>query len=58
ISMDFKTFLFNKYGYDAALIIVNRLGKRSFLLLTHKTYTAAKFAKLYYEHFWRFFGTL
>jgi hypothetical protein len=55
--MDFKSFNKDRHGYNAILIIVNRLGKRSFFLLTHKTYTAANLAELYYTFLWRIFGT-
>jgi hypothetical protein len=37
--------------------VVNRLGKRSFFLLTYKTCTAADLAELYYAFSWRIFGT-
>jgi hypothetical protein len=36
---------------------MNRLGKRSFSLPTHKTCTAANLAELYYTFLWRIFGT-
>jgi hypothetical protein len=37
--------------------VVNRLGKRTFFLPTHKTCTAADLAELYYIFPWRIFGT-
>jgi hypothetical protein len=55
--MDFKSFNKNRYKYDAILIMVNRLGKRSFFLLTYKTCTTADLAELYYAFPWRIFGT-
>jgi hypothetical protein len=57
ITMDFKSFNKNRYSYDAILVIMDRLGKRSFFLLTHKTCTAADLAELYYIFLWRIFGT-
>jgi hypothetical protein len=57
VIMDFKSFNKDRYGYDAILVVINRLGKRSFFLLTHKTYIAADLAKLYYAFPWRIFGT-
>jgi hypothetical protein len=48
VTMDFKSFNKNRYSYDAILVIVDRLGKRSFSLPTHKTCTAADLAELYY----------
>jgi hypothetical protein len=55
--MDFKFFNKDRHKYDAILIIVNRLGKRSFFLLIHKTCTAADLAELYYAFPWRIFKT-
>jgi hypothetical protein len=55
--MDFKSFNKDRYGYNAILIIMDHLSKRSFSLLTHKTYTAANLAELYYTFLWRIFGT-
>jgi hypothetical protein len=55
--MDFKSFNKNRHGYNAILVIMNRLGKRLFSLPTHKTCTAADLAELYYIFFWRIFET-
>jgi hypothetical protein len=57
VIMDFKSFNKDRHSYNAILIIVDRLNKRSFCLPTHKTYTAADLAKLYYTFPWRIFGT-
>jgi hypothetical protein len=57
IIMDFKSFNKDRHGYNAILVIMNRLGKRLFFLLTHKTCIAADLAKLYYTFLWRIFGT-
>jgi hypothetical protein len=48
VIMDFKSFNKNRHGYNAILVIMDRLGKRSFFLFTHKTCTAANLAELYY----------
>jgi hypothetical protein len=56
IIMDFKFFNKDRHKYNAILIIVDRLGKRSFSLPTHKTCTAADLAELYYAFPWRIFG--
>jgi hypothetical protein len=37
--------------------MIDRLGKRSFSLPTHKTCTTADLAELYYAFPWRIFGT-
>jgi hypothetical protein len=55
--MDFKSFNKNRHKYDAILVVIDRLGKRSFSLPTHKTCTAADLAELYYAFPWRIFGT-
>jgi hypothetical protein len=55
--MDFKLFPSNQNGHDAILVVVDRLGKRSFSLLTRKTCTAAELADLYFMHIWRIYGT-
>jgi hypothetical protein len=56
ITMDFKLFNKDRHGYNAILVIVDRLGKRLFFLLTHKICTAADLAELYYTFPWRIFG--
>jgi hypothetical protein len=55
--MDFKSFNKDRHKYDAILVVINRLGKWSFFLFTHKTCTAADLAELYYTFLWRIFGT-
>jgi hypothetical protein len=57
ITMDFKSFNKDRHNYDAILVIMDRLSKRLFFLLTHKTCTAANLAELYYTFLWRIFGT-
>jgi hypothetical protein len=54
--MDFESFNKDRHKYDAILIMVNRLKKRSFFLPIYKTCTAADLAELYYAFFWRIFG--
>jgi hypothetical protein len=53
--MDFKSFNKNRHNYDVILVIMDRLGKRSFFLLTHKICIAANLAELYYTFLWRIF---
>jgi hypothetical protein len=57
ITINFKSFNKNRYGYDAILVIMDRLGKRSFSLFTHKICIAANLAELYYKFLWRIFET-
>jgi hypothetical protein len=53
--MDFKFFNKNRHKYNIILIVVDRLGKRSFFLPIYKTCTAADLAELYYAFLWRIF---
>jgi hypothetical protein len=54
--MNFKSFNKNRHSYNAILVIMDRLSKRLFCLLTHKICTAANLAELYYTFLWRIFG--
>jgi hypothetical protein len=55
--MNFKSFNKNRHKYNAILIIIDHLGKRSFFLPTYKTCTIANLAELYYAFPWRIFET-
>jgi hypothetical protein len=55
--MDFKLFPIDQKGFDAVLVVVDRLGKRTFSLPTYKTCTAINLAELYYYGPWRIYGT-
>jgi hypothetical protein len=55
--MDFKFFNKNRHGYNAILVVIDRLGKRSFSLPTNKTCITANLAELYYAFPWRIFKT-
>jgi hypothetical protein len=48
VTMDFKSFNKDRHKYDAIFVVIDRLGKRTFSLPTHKTCTAADLAELYY----------
>jgi hypothetical protein len=56
VSMDFKSFLLDKKGYDSAFVVVDRLSKRCFLLPCFKTTTAEQLANMYYRYIWRVFS--
>jgi len=45
--MDFKLFLKDAYGYNAAFIVIDRLYKQSVSLPYFKTITAKNIARLY-----------
>jgi hypothetical protein len=47
ILMDFKSFPYNKNGYDAILIVINRLSKQAFSLPYFKTTTIKDMTELY-----------
>jgi uncharacterized protein YhbP (UPF0306 family) len=57
VTINFKSFNKDRYGYDAIFVVINYLGKQSLFLLTHKTCTTANLAELYYIFPWRIFGT-
>ena len=45
--MDFKLFLKDKYGYNMAFMVVNRLSKQAISLPCFKTITAKDMARMY-----------
>ena len=45
--MDFKLFLKDKYGYNMAFIVVNRLSKQAISLPYFKTITIKNIAHIY-----------
>ena len=45
--MDFKEFPKDKHGYDAILVIINRLGKDSVIIPYYKTIDARGLAILF-----------
>jgi hypothetical protein len=55
--MDFKFFNKDRHRYNAILVMIDRLEKRSFFLPINKTCTAVNLAELYYAFLWRIFGT-
>ncbi len=56
--MDFKKMLEDKYGYNNALIMVDRLSKSTWTTLCRDSATAKDVALLYYEGLYRVFGLL
>ena len=56
ISMDFRSFPKDKFGYDAALVIVDRLSKRPVSIPCHKNINAEQLARLFIEHIYRHRG--
>ena len=45
--MDFKSFPYNKNGYNTILVIINRLSKQAFSLPYFKTTTIKDIVELY-----------
>jgi transposase InsO family protein len=56
ISMDFRSFPKDKKGFDAALVIVDRLGKRPISIPCQKTITAQGTARLFVDQVYRWVG--
>jgi hypothetical protein len=54
--MDFKSFLKDAYGYDAAFIVIDWLYKQSVSLPYFKTITVKDMAYLYINNIYRFYG--
>jgi len=54
--MDFKLFLKNAHGYNAAFIVIDRLYKQSVSLPYFKTTTVKDIARLYVNNIYRFYG--
>jgi len=52
--MDFKEFPRDKYGYNAILVIINRLGKDSVIIPYYKTIDARSLAILFIGWIYRF----
>jgi transposase InsO family protein len=56
VSMDFKSFPKSKNGFDAILVVVDRLGKRPISVPCYKTANAKNLAAMFIEHVWRYYG--
>ena len=56
--MDFKEFLKDKHGYNAILVIIDRLGKDSVTVPYYKTIDARGLATLFIKWIYQFGYTL
>lgn len=55
--MDFKSMPKDKLGFDAVLVIMDRLAKDSVTIPCHSTCTARELAVLFISNYWRFNGS-
>ena len=58
ILIDFKSFPYNKNGYNTILVVINRLSKQAFSLPYFKTTTIKDIAELYIQHIYYIKGVL
>lgn len=56
VTMDFKSMPKDKFGYDAVLVVIDRLSKQAISVPCHKTVTAEQLAQLYITHVYRYYG--
>jgi hypothetical protein len=54
--MDFKSFLKDAYGYNAAFVVIDWLYKQSVSLPYFKTITAKDMAHLYINNIYQFYS--
>ena len=54
--MDFKLFPKDKYGYDMAFIVVDRLSKQAISLPCFKTTTIKDMACIYVDNIYQIYG--
>jgi len=54
--MDFKSFLKDKYGYNMAFVVVNRLSKQAISLPCFKTTTVKDIARIYINNIYQIHG--
>ena len=58
ILMDFKSFPYNKNGYNAILVVIDQLNKQAFSLPCFKTTTTKDMAELYIQYIYYIKGVL
>jgi hypothetical protein len=58
ISIDFHELPVDRNGYDMVIILVNRFGKRPFLIPCHKNIDTKEAARLYIHYIYRIYGPL
>src|SRR5882724_10609035 len=56
ISVDLITELLRSHGYDAIMVVINRLSKCAHTVLTTSDVTASGVARLFRDHVWKLHG--
>jgi hypothetical protein len=56
VTIDFKSMLKDKAGYDNVFVVVDRLSKQAVSMPCYKTITAEEIAQLYIMHIYRYYG--
>ena len=56
ISVDFKSFLKDRYGYNTIAVFIDRLGKRPILVPCYDTIDAPGLARLYMAYVYKYYG--
>lgn len=56
VSVDFITELPDSHGFDATMVVVDSVSKRSHFIPTHTTVTALGSARLYLQNVWKLHG--
>ena len=56
VSVDFIVELPDAHGFDAVMVLVDSVTKRSHFIATNTTVTAEGAARLYYQHVWKLHG--
>lgn len=56
VTVDFITELPESHGYDAIMVVVDRLTKRAHVLPTHTTISAEGTARMFLNHIWKLHG--
>jgi hypothetical protein len=54
--MDFKSFLKDTHGHNAAFVVINQLCKQSVSIPCFKTTTVKDMARFYINNIYRFYG--
>src|SRR5450432_3783953 len=56
LSMDFKSFLKDRYRYNTIAVFVDRFGKRPISIPCYRTINAPELARLYIIYVYKYYG--